>query len=306
MKKTIFLALVLSVAAALGMLSSCNSGGSSDYITRQTLSNFINVSYDYSTDQTVLNSGVGYIIDLNLTQGLANISMEGIKLPNGTSFGQLTLANIPFTMKSNGWIEINQSMLVPTTSAGLQAPTLTGFTFRILDRVIDNNLYFPLFDIKYTIEGYSIVSTPSSVINQGTTIVSSEGQDNYTPSSGEEPIYGISFDTKEMKATIIIQGAKFASAMPALNMSFQNIPFTFSADGTAVFSIDQLEPVLITGSNSTTPMPNYPITNLSCTTDDRNNMNLQFTCTIKSERGDQTTETPYRVSVTSTTPNLQN
>lgn len=302
MKKTNFLALVLSLAAALGALTSCNTGSSSDYITRQVLSNFINVTNDYTTTgDVVANTGVGYVIELNMTKAVANITIEGVKLPNGTTFGQLLLVNVPFTIKDGGWIEINQSMVVPVTSAGLQAPTMSSFVFRICDRMLASDLYYPLFDIRYTMEGYNLVSVPPSVINSGNTVVSAPGQATYSPDDEEvPPLYGITFDVTNKKANLTIQGAKFASAMPALNMSFQDIPFEFLSNGTAVLKSDYLEPVLVTGSNSTTPMPNYPITNLTCTTDDMNNMSLQFTCTIKSANDE--TSIPYSVSVSCKTP----
>lgn len=307
MMKTKFFALLLSVASVLGGLTSCNSGGSSDYITQQVLTNFINVTTELSSGQQNLSANVGYKIELNLTQGLATISMEGFRLPNGTNYGTLIFANMPFSYNSNGWIEINQSVVVPTTSAGLQAPAFSSFRFAILDRVLPSDIYYPLFNISYSVDGYNIVSIPPSVINQGTTVVSTEGQPNYTSSDEDSAtLYAVSIDTNTMMGNISIQGAKFAAAMPALNMSFQNIPFTVDASGKISLRIDSLEPVLITGSNSTTPMPNYPITNLSCVTDDQNNMSLQFTCTIKSDRNGVATETAYNVSVTSSTPTFKN
>lgn len=302
MKKTKLFSLLLLVASVMGVLSSCNSGSNSDYIIEQRLTNFINVTNDYTTGQVAFNSGIGYVLQLNFTKQTATITIEGMKLPNGTSYGQLVFANLPFTMNTTGWVEIKQPMAIPTTSAGLQAPTFSSFNFRTLDRVLDGNVYYPLFDISYGVEGYQITSLPPNVINQGTTVVSTAGQPDYIPGSDTPILYGISFDTKTMKAAITIQGAKFAQAMPAMNMGFKDVPFEFTQSGMVSLKADALEPVLITGANATTPMPNYPITNLTCLTDDKNNMNLNFTCTVKSDRGGVTTETPYKVTVTCSTP----
>lgn len=302
MMKTKFLTVLLSVVSALGVLTSCNSKGDSPYITRQTLSNFINVTNDITTDQTTIVTNIGYTIELNLTQSTAKICIEGLKLPNGTTYGQLTFTDLPLTFNSIGWIEIKQMIAVPQVSAGLQAPTFSGLSFRILDRVLDGNIYYPLFDISYDVDNYHIISTPSNMINSGTTVVATEGKPDYTPGDDETILYGISLNTETMKATIQIQGAKFASAMPAMNMGFKDIPFTFAPSGMAIIKTDSLEPVLITGSNSSTPMPNYPITNLNCITDAKNNMTLTFTCTVKSDRNGTTTETPYQVTVNCSTP----
>lgn len=301
MMKTKFFALLLSVATIFGGLTSCNTNSNSDFITQQVLSNFINVTSDNSGAQT-LYTGVGYKVEINATQGIANISLEGFKLPNGTSYGTLVFANLPYTVVSN-WLVINQPVVVPTTSAGLQAPAFNSFRFRIKDRILSGDLYYPMFDISYSVDGYNIASIPPTFICSGTTLVSSEGQPNYTPDQEENgTLYIVAFDTAKMMATISIQGAKFAAAMPALNMSFQNIPFTVDSTGRVSLRSDYLEPVLITGSNSTTPMPNYPISNLTCTADDQNNMTLNFTCTIKSERDGVAKETPYNVSVNCATP----
>jgi len=294
------------MASALGILTSCNTGNNSDYVTRQTLSNFINLTNDYTTGQLVYQTPVGYVVELNLTKSTATITIEGLKLPNGNSYGQLVFANMPFTFNSIGWVEINQPMVIPTTSAGLQAPTFSSFTFRTLDRVLDGNVYYPLFDVKYSVDGYQITSIPPSVINQGTTIVSTEGKPDYNPGDEAKTLYGITFDTKTMKATISIQGAKFASSMPAMNMGFKDIPFEFTPSGMVSLKADALEPVLINGANSTTPMPNYPITNLTCLTDDKNNMTLRFTCTVKSNQNGVATEPPYNVTVNCTSPTSTN
>lgn len=305
MKKTNLLALLLSVASALGALTSCNTGGSSDLVTRQTLSNFINLTNDYTTGQQVAITPIGYVIELNLTKQTANITIESLKLPNGTSFGQLVFANLPFTYDTSGWIKIDQAVASPVTSAGLTAPLFSSLKIHLLDRVLNSNLYYPLFDISYSVDGYTIKSIPPSVINQGTTVVSTPGQPDYNPGEEANTLYGISLDPKTMKASITIQGAKFASAMPALNMGFKEIPYVYNPSGSVTLKADALEPVLISG-NSTTPMPNYPITNLTCTTDDMNNMNLRFTCTVKSDRNGVVTETPYEVVVNSSTPTASN
>lgn len=307
MKKTKLFALMLSVVVALGVLSSCNTGGSSDYVTRQVLSGFTNVTTDYTTGDKAITTGIGYVVEINYTKGTADVTIEGLKLPNGKSFGQLILYSLPVSMSTDGWIEIKPgAMVTPTTSAGLQAPTFTSFTFRICDRMFSNDLYYPLFDIRYSVDSYNLVSVPQTLINVGTTLVASEGQPNYSPSESEEPLYGIILNTTNMTATIQIQGAKFASAMPALNMAFTNIPFTFEDNGYVSLKSESLEPSIITGTNSTTPMPNYPITNLTCHADGQNNMTLGFTCTIKSERDGQATETAYNVSVVCQTPKATN
>ncbi len=300
--KTKFFATVLALASALGVLTSCNSKGNSDYVTVQTLSNFINVTTDPGTGTPLIIDNIGYKIELNLTKSTANISIDGLKLPNGMTYGQLVFTDLPLTFNSIGWLEIKQMIAVPHVSAGLTAPTFSALSIRQLDRVLDGSLYYPLFDFTYNVDGYQIVSTPSNMINTGTTVVATEGQPDYTPGDEQSILYGISLDTKTMKATIQIQGAKFASAMPAMNMGFKDIPFEFSQSGMAIIKTSALEPVLITGSNSSTPMPNYPITDLTCITDAKNNMTLTFTCTIKSDKGGTATETPFHVTVNCSTP----
>ena len=137
---------------------------------------------------------------------------------------------------------------------------------------------FPLMLLTYTVdERYSVRLVYNPAFYWGTTtVVDQDGQ--YFVNSDVSSYYGIQFNTETGKAVIGIVGAKFAEKMPSLNMSFRDIPYTFTSSG-YVLETPELIPLI-----GETPYPDYKITNVKLMGSLDGRQTLEFTCTIDTER----------------------
>ncbi len=107
----------------------------------------------------------------------------------------------------------------------------------------------------------------------GSTISSSPSGDSFV---NEKSIYKIHLDYTKMTIHFEIVGAQFASAMPALNIDFNDIPFTI--DSNKCIKVDY--PTEFIPSMANIPQPSFPITNLKMDLDPSQSANIYFNCTL--------------------------
>lgn len=106
--------------------------------------------------------------------------------------------------------------------------------------------------------GNYIITTPyTTYILSGQTKVSKQTTESQTPYVNENAKYIINIDRKTMTADIEIKGAKFASMMPGMDMTFPGTALTFSGTDGFELSADNLIPII-----GKTPYPDYAISDV--------------------------------------------
>lgn len=125
----------------------------------------------------------------------------------------------------------------------------------------------------------------NSVVSGSTTFTNSDAS------------YQLVYDATEKLVDIYLYNTKFASMMPAMNMVFQDVPFTATMNGVS-FSIDELTPYIVGSTGATTPAPNYAISGLSGEVNN-GKLNFTFTCSVTAE-GNSAAGASYNVSNSAT------
>lgn len=267
-------------ALALGAfaMASCNEGDE-DYILTQTMPGCISWSMNEGDERAFVAEGISYRLNTNYTKETCDITIENLALPSGQRFTSLTFSDVPYTVKDNTWRVAKISNQMPSSIT--PAPLFSQFELVIADRVVGSG-YYPALGINYTVSGVKMYSTLSMLLCQGTTTVTASDGSTFTQAEESAAVYMIPLSVKDMTASLVIEGAKFALHMPALNLEFGNIPFNFTSDGKIVMDQEKLATPNVIGSDNTkTPFEAATITDFKCEADCANNMTLTFTCTMK-------------------------
>ena len=309
--KKLFSAFI-GLAVAGSLFTSCVKSEQQDDVFHQAFNNMITTTYSGNDALPTYTYGVSYSTDYNYTKSTAVFTIGGLTI-GSTAYTTLSFNNVPWTMNKEGWKKISLTMATPTSSAATLV--FDEVEFDVLDRAyIDQQIeYFPLTNVQYSIGTglHSVHSIMPMVVNTGKTSVSAEGGNPFTT---EETIYIVCMsmsNTNDLnkeenrKASIRLKNAKFAESMPAMNLSFENVPFNIDRQGRVQLKAEgEIIPNMITfesnGLNiaSSTPNASFPISNIQGFTDGANNMMLSFTCTIKG--------VPYQVVASCVTPTVNN
>ncbi len=294
---------------ALGTgMTSCLGGGNSDMTYTQSMTGFFNVVFDSPYDEPEYFNSVGYQIQFNTTQAIADVSIDGLKLPDA-QYPMLTFKNVKWSMP-NYWKTINLTAVQPVSLT--MAPVFDSFKMRILDRYVLGGMYAPLMQVQYSISGSTINSIPSGVICEGnTSVTEAQGSTYATDLKSEKyPTYGVQFVqntntnlNNESERKAVLQMANFAftgGGAPVHTFVIKNINFDINYAGEALLSLDseQLQQATDANSTATKAYGDYVVTNLSGRVDALNNMNLTFT--LSSEEDNKS----YNVSIACVTPTI--
>lgn len=269
MNKTIK-SIIMGVAAIVG-LASCNSSDPGDYVTEQTLSSCFAYSSTPGVDSNMATS-VSYYIKLNYTLKTAEVSISNFELSDGVTYPKMTFTDIPFTIEPYGWKKISGTMLTPTIAGFGNVPLFSSFEIKLLDRYYGTSMYIPAFTANFLVNNsVAVFSSLPVQLLAGTTESTAPSNDVFKTTSS---IYVVDMDFKKMKANIDITGAQFAEKMPALDISFKDIPFVLSGQK-VILSAESLTPYM-----GSTPQPDYPISDLVAEYDFAKGMTLSFGCTV--------------------------
>ncbi len=256
MKKTKLLAFAGALALMLGF-TSCLNDDKDDVTVYQQLTSYFNV-YQHVSGRQTLTDGVSYTVTYNFTKATADISMTGIKLPDGAAYPTLSFQGLTFTQK-DAWKRIN--VMAPALSGSNFSVAFGNLIFDVADRYVEN-YYSPATDISYNISDYTVHSFPKAYLTSGIPKVTGPSG-VYEPIEGEAP-YSLTFDPAKKLCTISIQGMQFDNQMPAQNMRFKDIPFTVSGSTITIESAGPFNPYIVSESGSSiveTPFTRGTITN---------------------------------------------
>lgn len=279
--------LFLSVMVVLG-LSSC-MGDTSNTITQEFSPYIQSYVVENATGSSILSSGASYKVLNDIDKGTISLEISGLKMPNNTSMS-LKINDQRYSYNEQGAMV----MRVPsytTTMAGM-THTVTDLNFEYYSRYMGQQA-FPMLVLSFEIDSeYTVRAVYSPAYYWGTTTVVDQDGKTYT-NSDQSSFYGIQFFAETKKATVGAFSAKFAENMPALNMTFKEIPFTLNQYNYTATSAEIIPEI------GGTPYPDYKITDLTMSGTWGGQQSLSFTCTITKEDEDTKEKVvtgTYRVS----------
>lgn len=274
--------LLLPALALLALsLGSCNSKTDNSTVTTQTLGGCYAVVTDLSDNSVTYATEVSFGLTLNWTEGIADVSISGLKA--GGVLPALKLPEMKWTVDpKSGWGQVAAPLLHFT--AGYTDYTITDFKLNWMDRLSMGPAlgipyaYYPGAYYSFTLDNkYRICGSTSGYILFGTTASTSPDGTVY---STTKSYYQVKVDFTNMTAAIQVNNAIFAANMPAQNMRFNAIPMTVSADGRIhLATTGELIPTLVGGDKA--PQPDFPITDLVADINPATGMTLSFDCNVR-------------------------
>lgn len=281
--------LLLSAIVVLG-LSSC-LGSSSNTITQEFTPYIQTYVVENATGNGVLSEGAVYKVFNDIDNGTLSLEIKGLKMPNNTT-QSFTIENQRYSFNEQGAMVVRVPSYT-TTYAGI-THTITNLNYEYYSRYMGTQA-FPIINLSFDLDGeYMVRAIYSPAYYWGTTTVVDQDGKTFV-NSDQSSFYGIQFFPETKKATIGAFSAKFAEGMPALNMTFEAVPFTLNQYS---YSAEVGEVIPKIGG---TPYPDYKITDLKMSGTWGGQQYLQFTCTITKEdkeTHEKVVTGTYRVSAT--------
>lgn len=295
------LSISLAILTAT-LFSSCLGNKDNEYTTTDKLTGYFNVIYDEEGNQTI-RDGVSYEVQWSYSDNsTADLNILGLQLPGGAKYSSVMFNDVSWRLNNRGWQDITLTDAVPSNiPAGLVFDRLN---IQVLNRYY-GNLQFPACTmIDYTINGsdYRVISLPQQTVEIGETKVYSSTGDPYVLNDANSPFYYFILNPVEKSAFVVIQGAKFAEQMPAMNMKFPGMKFDVDEYGNIMIHATELTPTLLASGETDINAPGTPyegakITNFISEYRPGSGVDLTFTCTIATKNQPQPMSYDVRFSV---------
>ena len=246
----------------------------------------IPLCYEYATDlqlgPTASYTGLNYVVSINYVKMSANVTVSGLRLPDGTAFPTFVIPDLDLKLNDQGWLKATgkeRKIQISSVSGGLN---LTNIEMGYFARHIGQELA-PGYYLKFTAANrYRILSGQTQVKMTGDT----ESVNTVTGSEFETDAstYVVDINPELGMLNITIVRAQFSADMPNnLTITLPNIPYTVD-EGKMKFGIASLIPTF--GGD---PFPAFPISNLDGELDLEEGLELEFGCTFRG--------TLYRIDV---------
>lgn len=277
---------ILMLALGLGLFTSCNNSEPKETVTTQAFSDFYGMVQNVSDGSVMAYKQVSYQVDINYTNLTADISLTGLKLPNGDVFPTLQFRNIPWTMEGNVR-RIFAERVTPSAVGMNDLPAFSHFEFRIIDRILENGnqgLYSPGVSCSMVISDiYSFTSTYFPQVIWGET--KSISALNATEFSTDKTYYEISYSRESKTMNLMMYNARFDENMDrGLNIELRNIPVKIRP-GKMTFDVSEITPFI-----GDTPFTQFPITDLKGTFYFTGGLTMEFICTPRTAPGAYTVQ----------------
>ena len=278
MKK--FALMITAIATGLAMTSCLDSDYNkvTNTVTRSYAKCF-NTVYDATTGDIAINQQPKYTLTIKSTSKGENsiqISMTNVKLGDDIAYTTFDLPDLPMKVTGTSAPYVEATDVRPTNIA-TPSINFSSIYVSVLDRYIHNNSantneFYPVYTINFVVNNrYTVTTYPTEIQYFGETKSTATASGSVFTSS--DPRYAITFDPDKKTASIDITGAQFVSAMPKMNMTFPDIPFTTGINSLEIKS-DAVTPTI-----AGTPYPTFPITGLEATINTRQaSATLVFDC----------------------------
>lgn len=283
MKNLKQLSLSFAILTA-SIFTSCLGDHDNEYTTTDKLTGYFNVIFDKEGNQT-LKDGVSYEVKwFYNNEQKAELDITGLQLPDGQKYSTLAFNDVSWRINNRGWQDISLTDATPSNLAsGL---VFDKFNFQMLNRIY-GNIQFPACSmIEYTVNNtYRVISLPQQTVEVGETKVSGPSGNLYTIGEADSPFYYFILNPSDQSAFVVIQGAKFAEHMPAMNMKFPGMKFDVDEYGNIVIHANELTPTLLSAGTTDINAPGTPyeaakITNFVSDYRPGSGVDMTFTCTI--------------------------
>lgn len=291
MKNLKQLSICLAVLTA-SLFSSCLGHQDNDYSTTDKLTGFFNVIFDSEGNQT-LREGVAYEVKWNFSDNqTADLNITGLQLPGGVKYNSVLFNDVTWRINNRGWQDISLTNVTPSNiPAGLVFDKLN---LQVLNRYYGNVQFPACTMIDYSVNGseYRIISLPQQTVEVGETKVYNQSGSPYVIAEANSPFYYFILSPADQSAFVVIQGAKFAEQMPAMNMKFPGMKFDVDEYGNIMIHASELVPTLLaSGVNDInaagTPYEGAKITNFVSEYRPGSGVDMTFTCTIATKNQPQ-------------------
>ena len=261
---------IIAAIICIFALASCSSTGDSHTVTEQAFTGAFAHVDELTTGASATYTGVGYKLTLDYTNFTASLDISGLKTTDGVSYPRLTLKDMPWTISQNNTFEIKAASVTPVSTGLASVPAISSFEMKLVNRYLDGMYYMPGYSISFTLNGsFKIFSAnPDQVLFGKTTSTSQSGSAFET----ETPRYDLNFNVETNRLKITIVGAQFIKNMPAMNITLENIPFTYHGTN-ARWSAESVIPK-IDGA----PFEAFAISNLEGELDFSGDFELKFDC----------------------------
>ncbi len=283
------------------LFSSCLGDHENDYTTTDKLTGYFNVIFDNEGNQT-FKGGVSYEVKWWYnTDQKAEFSIMGLQLPDGQKYSAVTFSDVSWRLNNRGWQDISLTDAKPSNIPG--GLVFDKLNFQMLNRIY-GSLQFPACSmIEYTVNNneYRVISLPQQTVEVGETRVMDNSGKEFKLSEANSPFYYFILNPDDQSAFLVIQGAKFAEQMPAMNMKFPGLKFNVDEYGNIIMHGDDITPTLmnegVTDINAAgTPFEAAKITNFVSDYRPGSGVDMTFTCTIATKN--QPEPTKYNVIFT--------
>lgn len=265
---------VLCALLVAPSFTSCMDDNKNNVTTYQQLQSYFNVYTHVSGARQEMSGNVSYAITYKLSDAKADLTMVGIKLPDGVNLPSISFADLPLT-NEGAWLKIKSTTPVPNGSS-FQV-SFGNLDVEVADRQI-GEYYSPATIISYMVGEWYVNSFPQCYITSGNPKVTN-GDNVYEP-TGEAAPYSLTFDPAKRTCTVSIQGMQFDPKMPAQNMRFKDIPFTAAGNTLTVASADAFTPYTVNGDNTEIPFTRGQISNFRADYSSSNGVKMSFDFTM--------------------------
>ena len=275
--KTILLAVAV---AAMALTTSCLSNDDTDITDLERISSAISFTVDRITGQTVSEQITSMELTTNYTKLTMTLTVNNLKLPDGSTLPKATFTDIPLKSNDTGWLLSEASNVRPTAEgfADEMMPLFSSVRIGALNHVDElqgQTIVGYERSVRLEISNYVIYISQNSAWSTGTTHVTDQSAEGGSFTS-KTPVYLVKLDTEKHTARIIVYDAVFAQAMETLHLEieFRDVPYTCAANGNIrLVRTETFDPY-----HKDTPNPSFPISDLSCTWNVFSGIDIAFNC----------------------------
>lgn len=260
---SLFLLLLLALGASL---TSCLKDEPNGQVVTYEYGNSLcfNRVTDLQTGDVMIGYNPLYTFQYDTYKKTVDLKMYNISLSP-------TMSGLNFTLPTTSYEFNTQNAFVESTLTGVEASN-TGslYKFDTVDlatapgRIIGQTV-FPIYNLGYTVNSrYSVRVFPVQTVLIGTTTAVRDGGAPFLPKGDIQPVYAITLNPKENKASLGVASAYLEESMAPFNFVVTDIPvqlndrgYEFKASGT----------YKVKTQDGTTDLYSCTVENLSCTTD---------------------------------------
>lgn len=282
MKKifTVLLGLVCLTA-----LTGCDSSDNNNNYTERTFTDAFAYINDIATaTDALIPSSADCKMRIYYGDNTAEVMLAGLKTIDDVALPTITVSGLSWRIDRTGWYVLEapaDGKLTVSGSVNGKPVEISNFTLRFCQRQavqVGAGGADMGFVVSFTVASryrYTLAYPRQLVYGKTTSTLTTSGAEFATTVTSYELVFNVYTRT----LNINLNGAKFVQNMPALNISFKNIPFTINGTK-AYWTMPELTPYLVTPTEST-ENKSFPITNLTGEYDFGKGLTMDFECNPK-------------------------